>query len=63
VTPSSLDSDLVGRMISISFKRNYTAIISRKDLPRGFNLLDVGKIVSVEPGIPNKSVTIEVDSG
>ena len=63
VAPSSLDSELVGRMISISFKRNYTVIFTRKDFPRDFNLFDVGKIVSVEPGISNKSATIEVDYG
>ncbi len=61
VAPSSLDSELVGRMISISFKRDCTVILTRKDFPRGFNLFDVGKIVSVEPGISNKSTTIEVD--
>ena len=54
VSPSSLDYELVGRMISISFKCNYTVILTRKDFPRGFNFLDVGKIVSVEPGILNK---------
>ncbi len=63
VTPSSLDSKLVGRMISISFKHDYTVIITRKDFPRGFNLFNVGAIVSVEPGISNKSATIEVDYG
>jgi hypothetical protein len=63
VAPSSLDSELVGRMISIPFKCNYTVIFTRKDFTRGFNLFDVGKIVSVEPGIPNKSATIEVDYG
>ena len=63
VAPSSLDSELVGRMISFSFKRDYTVIFTRKDFPRGFNLFDVGKIVSVEPGISNKSATIEVDYG
>jgi hypothetical protein len=63
VAPSSLDSKLVGRMISISFKHNYTVIFTRKDFPRGFNLFNMGKIVSVEPGISNKSATIEVDYG
>jgi hypothetical protein len=63
VAPSSLDSELVGRMISISFKHNYTFIFTRKDCPRGFNLFDVWKIVSMEPGISNKSTTIEVDYG
>jgi hypothetical protein len=61
VAPSSLDSELVGRMISISFKHNYAVIFTRKDFPRGFNLFILGKIVSVEPGISNKSATIEVD--
>ncbi len=63
VAPSSLDSELVGTMISISFKHNYTVIFNRKDFPRGFNLFNVGKIVSVEPGISNKIATIEVDYG
>jgi hypothetical protein len=63
MAPSFLDSQLVGRMISISFKRNYTVILTRKDFPRDFNLFDVGKIVSVEPGISNKSATIEIDYG
>ncbi len=64
VAPSSLDSDkLVGRMIRISFKRNYTVIFTRKDFPIGFYLFNVGKIVSVEPGISNKSAIIEVDYG
>ncbi len=63
VAPSSLDSELVGRMISISFKLDYTVIYTRKDFPRNFNLFDDGKIVSVEPGIPNKSATTEVDYG
>ncbi len=62
VAPSSLDSELVERMISISFfKRDYTVIFTRKDFPRGSNLFDVGNIVSMEPGISNKSATIEVD--
>jgi hypothetical protein len=63
MAPSSLDSELVGRMRSFSFKCNYTVIFTRKDFPRCFNLFDVGKIVSVEPGISNKSATIEVDYG
>ncbi len=63
VAPSSLDSELVGTIISISFNCNYTVIFTRKDFPRGFNLFNVGKIISVEPGISNKSATIEVDYG
>jgi hypothetical protein len=61
VAPSSLDSELVGRMIRISFKHNNTVIFTRKDFPRGFILFDVGKIVSMEPGISNKSATMELD--
>jgi hypothetical protein len=61
--PPFFDSELVGRMISIFFKRNYTLIFTRKDFPRGFNLFNVGKIVSGEPGISNKSATIKVDYG
>ncbi len=63
VAPSSLDSELVGRMISIYFKRDYTVIFTRKDFPRGFNLFHGGKIVSVEPDISNKSAPTEVDYG
>ncbi len=63
MAPSSLDSELVGRMIIISFEHNYTVIFTRKDFPRGTNLFDVGKIVSVEPGISDKSAPIEVDYG
>jgi hypothetical protein len=61
--PSSSDSELVGRMISISFKHNSTVISTRKDFTRGFSLCDAGKIVSVEPVISNKSAIIEVDYG
>jgi hypothetical protein len=61
LAPSSLDSELVGRKIGISFKHDFTVIFTRKDFPRHFILFDVGKIVSVVPGIPYKSATIEVD--
>jgi hypothetical protein len=44
---SSLDFELVGKMISISIKHDYTVIFTRNDFPRGFNLFDVGKIVSM----------------
>jgi hypothetical protein len=63
VAPSSLDSELVGTMISISFKHDCTVIFTRKDFPRGFNLFSVGMIVSVESGMYNKNATIEVDYG
>jgi hypothetical protein len=33
LAPSSLDSKLVGRMISISFKHNYTVILPEKTSP------------------------------
>ncbi len=34
--PSSFDDDLIGMMISISFKRNYNAILTKKEFPGGF---------------------------
>ncbi len=59
--PSSLDSQLVGRMISISFWRDYTAVFTKKKFPKGFFPFDIEKIISVESGISNKCATIEVD--
>jgi hypothetical protein len=59
--PSSLDSQLVGRMISISFWRDYTVVFTKKKIPKGFFLFDIGNIISVESGISNKCATIEVD--
>jgi hypothetical protein len=59
--PSSVDSQLVGRMISISFRRKYTAVFTTKKIPKGFFLFDVGKIISMESGISNKCATIKVD--
>jgi hypothetical protein len=61
VAPSSLDSQLVGRMISISFQRDYTVIFTKKGFPKGFFLFNVGKIISVDSGISNKCATIDVD--
>jgi hypothetical protein len=60
VAPASLDSQLVGRMKSISFWCNYTAVVTKKN-PKRFFLFDVGKIISVESGISNKCATIKVD--
>ncbi len=34
--PFSFDDDLIGMMISISFKRNYNAIFTKKEFPGGF---------------------------
>ncbi len=34
--PSFLDSQLVGRMISISFWRDYTVVFTKKRFPKGF---------------------------
>ncbi len=36
--PSSLDDDLIGMMISISFKQNNNAIFTKKEFPGGFFL-------------------------
>jgi hypothetical protein len=59
--PSSVDSQLVGRMISISFWCNYTVVFTKNRFSKGFFLFNVGKIISVESGISNKCATIEVD--
>jgi hypothetical protein len=59
--PSSLDSQLVRKMISISFQRNYTVIFTKKKSLKVFLLFNVGKIISVESGISNKCATIKVD--
>jgi hypothetical protein len=40
---SSLDSQLVRRMISISFWRNYTAVIPKK-IPKGFFCSTLGRL-------------------
>ncbi len=58
--PSSLDSQLVGRMISISFWHDYTVVFTKKN-PKRFFLFNVRKIISVESGISNKCATIKVD--
>ena len=34
--PSSFDDDLIGMMISISFKRNNNAIFTKKEFPGSF---------------------------
>jgi hypothetical protein len=34
--PSSFDDDLIGMMISISFKQNYNAIFTKKEFPGSF---------------------------
>jgi hypothetical protein len=56
--PSSVDSQLVGRIINISIQRNYTVVFTKKIFPKGFFLFDAGKIVFVESGISNKCATI-----
>jgi hypothetical protein len=58
--PSSLDSQLVGGMISISFQHDYTVVFTKKRFPKGF-FFNVRKIISVESSISNKCATIEVD--
>ncbi len=56
--PSSFDDDLIGMMISISFKRNNT----KKEFPGGFFLFDIGRITSIQSD-SNNSATIKVDYG
>ena len=60
--PSSFDDDLIGMMISISFKRNYNAIFTKKESPGGFILFDIGRITSVQSD-SNNGATIKVDYG
>jgi hypothetical protein len=57
--PSCFDSQLVGRMISISFRCDYTAVFTKKN-PKRFFPFNVGKIISVESSISNKCATIKV---
>jgi hypothetical protein len=59
-SPSSLDSQLIGRMISISFQPDYTVVFTKKDSLKVF-LFNVGKIISVKSGISKKCATIKVD--
>lgn len=61
VAPSSIDSLMVERMISISFRRDYTRIFSKKEFPKGFFLFDVGKVTSIESCISDKCARINVD--
>ncbi len=60
--PSSFDNDLIGMMLSISFKQNNNAIFTKKEFPGGFFLFDIGRITSVQSG-SNDSATIKVDYG
>ncbi len=46
--PSSFNDDLIGMMISISFKQNNNANVTKKEFPGGFFLFDVGRITSVQ---------------
>ena len=60
--PSSFDNDLIGMMISISFKQNNNAIFTKKEFPGGFFLFDIGRITSVQSD-SNDGATIKVDYG
>ncbi len=60
--PSSFDDDLIGMMISISFKQNNNAIFTKKEFPGSFFLLDIGRITSVQSDF-NDGATIKVDYG
>jgi hypothetical protein len=42
--PSSFDVDLIGMMISISFKGNNNAIFTKKVFPGGFSLLILARL-------------------
>ncbi len=56
---SSFDDDLIGMMISISFKQNYNAILTKKEFPGGFFLFDIGRIIYVQSD-SNNGATIKV---
>ena len=60
--PSSFDDDLIGMMISISFKQNNNAIFTKKEFPGGFFLFDIGRITSVQSD-SNDGATIKVHYG
>ncbi len=59
---SHFDDDLIGMMVSISFKQNNNAIFTKKKFPGGFSLFDIGRITSVQSD-SNNSATIKVDYG
>jgi hypothetical protein len=59
--PSSFD-DLIGMMISISFKQNNNAIFTKKEFPGGFFLFDIGWITSVQSDSKD-GATVKVDYG
>jgi hypothetical protein len=60
--PSSFDNDLIGMMISISFKQNNNAIFIKKEFPGSFFLFDFGRITSVQSDSNNGAI-IKVDCG
>jgi hypothetical protein len=60
--PSSFDNDLIGMMISISFKQNNNAIFTKKEFCGSFFLFDIGRITSVQSD-SNYGATIKVDYG
>ncbi len=60
--PSSFADDLIGMMISISFKQNNNAIFTKKGFPGGVFLFDIGRITSVQSD-SNNGATIKVYYG
>jgi len=47
--PASIDKQLCGKMISISFCRDYNKTFTKKQFPGGVYMFDIGKIISVLP--------------
>ena len=47
--PETIDNSLIGKMISISYPREYDSIFTKKKFPRGVFMFDIGKIISVIP--------------
>lgn len=48
-SPETIDNSLCGKMISISYAREYNHIFTKKKFPGGVFMFDIGRIVSVIP--------------
>ena len=49
-SPSTIDNQLCGKMISISFPCDYNKTFTKKMFPGGVYMFDIGKIQYVVPG-------------
>ena len=67
-SPETIDNRLCGKMISISYAREYNRIFTKKKFPGGVFMFDIGRIISVIPdskpdGLHEFSVVYEGYSG